>query len=398
MSQNFYNKQNRYNKSFRSHSNHTDFDNQNQYENINKNNNNNNNNNNNINHKKHNYHNKSNKSSHHNQYDYNDLSSDTNNIDKIKREIIIGEETRPDIKTEMLDYLYQNIDIFQLRYCIIKTKDHAQQLKQQTYFVTPHFHGYNYLLVIKRFSDNLVRAYLVYRMDLKFNRQDVNNINTKIYTLSFTDTNSIDINQYNDTVLDGKLVFKKDQKIFLINDILYLSGNKCLTYKLEEKIDIVDKELDNLNDILENNFELRSIRIYKYNEISDLVYNKIRNSDFKINGLVFLPNRSGKILIYINDNEFESIKSSPNLEVNTDVTNIKLQPDCDLKNRELLLQKTQLVDVYEVFTLDKSIRFGICAVPNIDLSFKLRNHFKSNDQLITQCGFDMKFAKWKPLL
>jgi hypothetical protein len=235
-------------------------------------------------------------------------------------------------------------------------------------------------------------------MDLKFNRQDVNNTNTKIYTLELTDENSINIQNYDNTIFDGKLVFKKEQKIFLINDMLYLKGTKYLTHKLDEKLNIIDAELDNFNDVLDNNFELRSIRVYKYNEISDLVYNKIRNSDFKINGLVFLPNRSGKILIYINDSEFESIKTSPNLEVNTNLTNIKLQSECGLKNKTLLLQKTQIVDVYEVFTLDKLIRFGICAVPNLDLSVKLRTYFQSNDQLITECEFDTKFSKWKPLL
>ena len=43
--------------------------------------------------------------------------------------------------------------------------------------------------------------------------------------------------------------------------------------------------------------------------MSDLVYNKIRNSDFKINGITFLPIRSNRVYIYINDTEFENIKN-----------------------------------------------------------------------------------------
>ena len=70
----------------------------------------------------------------------------------------------------------------------------------------------------------------------------------------------------------------------------------------------------------------------------------------------------------------------------------------DCTKRELLLQKTQMVDVYEVFNLDKTIRFGICAIPNMELSFKLRIHFDSKDQLITNCEFDDKFSKWKPIM
>ena len=56
-----------------------------------------------------------------------------------------------------------------------------------------------------------------------------------------------------------------------------------------------------------------------------------------------------------------------------------------------------MVDVYEVFNMDKTIRFGICAIPNMELSLKLQDHFKTNDQLITECEFDNKFSKWKPI-
>ena len=38
-----------------------------------------------------------------------------------------------------------------------------------------------------------------------------------------------------------------------------------------------------------SNFNVKLIKLYKYNDMNDLIYNKIRNSDFKINGLIFLP-------------------------------------------------------------------------------------------------------------
>jgi hypothetical protein len=149
-----------------------------------------------------------------------------------------------------------------------------------------------------------------------------------------------------------------------------------------------------------SNFNVKLIKLYKYNEMNDLVYNKIRNSDFKINGLIFLPIRSGRVYIYINDTEFDTIKNSPNLEVITDVTNIKLSQNMDvqIQEKELLLQKTQIVDVYEVFTIDKTCRFGISSIPNIEISHKLRKHFNNNDQLIIKCIFDNNFLKWKPII
>ena len=57
-----------------------------------------------------------------------------------------------------------------------------------------------------------------------------------------------------------------------------------------------------------------------------------------------------------------------------------------------------IVDVYEVFTLDKSARLGISCIPNLKMSNYLEDYFKINNQLIIECEFDNKFSKWKPLL
>lgn len=320
----------------------------------------------------------------------------SSNWDKLKREISIGEEVDYKLKSELIDYLYANVDIYQVRFCMLRTTEHANQLKQQIYNITPHFHGYNYFLIFKKLSNNIVDAYLVYRMGLKFKRTELDVHNIKIYKLPTNYEHKDIINQFDNTILDGKLIFKKDDKIFLVSDVLYYKNTKYLTHKITDKIMLLDTELGQINNILKYNFETRIIKLYKYADMSDLIYNKIRNSDYKINGLVFLPNRTGKNYVYVNDNEFELIKKSPNLEVFTDVTNIKLPNNIDLHDRKLLLQKTQIVDVYEVYTLDKTIRFGICAIPNMELSHKLRSHFNTNNQLIVDCEFDNKFSKWKP--
>lgn len=114
--------------------------------------------------------------------------------------------------------------------------------------------------------------------------------------------------------------------------------------------------------------------------------------------MIFIPIRSGRIFIYINDSEFDTIKNSPNLEVNSEITNIKLPTNIDIKPKKMLLQKTQIIDVYEVFELNKEYRFGIACIPTIELSHTLRKHFLLNDQMIIDCVYDNKFSKWKPIL
>ena len=70
----------------------------------------------------------------------------------------------------------------------------------------------------------------------------------------------------------------------------------------------------------------------------------------------------------------------------------------NLKTQTVLLQKTQIVDVYEVFTLDKKCRFGIAFVPTIKISHYLRQNFLSNDQLIIDCVFNGQNSKWAPII
>ena len=316
------------------------------------------------------------------------------NTNHQNKNILFGDEITYQLKKELLDYLYKNIDIYQLRYSILKTQEHAQQLKQQSLHITTHFHGYNYYLVFKKLLNNKVEAYLIYRIDLKFTRQDTNPNYIKIYKLNINEN----IDDMDNTIIDGKYIQKKDEKIFLISDIYYYKNEKLLTTKIIDKFDTYKNEIIVLNRFLKNYFDIKFIKLYTNDELYDLVYNKIKNSDYKINGLIFFPQRSGRIFIYINDTEFEQIKSSPNLESQINIPNIKFPSNVNLDKQQLLIQKTLIIDVYEVFTLDKTFRFGICAIPTIELSHKLRNHFEQNEELIIDCIYNNKFSKWMPLI
>lgn len=323
-----------------------------------------------------------------------DYSSDN---EKSKRDSFIGDEIDEYKKTELLDYLYSNVDLYQIKYTILKTIENAQILKTQPFHITPHFHGYNYYLIIKKLNSDYIGMYAIYKMDLKFNRYDVIDSNVKVYKICST----YPLNKYNNTIIDGKLVFKKDQKLFLINDVLYYKGEKLLTHKLKDKFIQIDHDIAELNNNVNSQFEIKIIKLYTYSELHDLIYNKIKISDFKINGIIFYPHRTGKHYIYINDQEFETIKKSPNIDTNIipNVINVKLPSNLSdtNTNKTLLLQKTQIVDVYEVFSLEKNYRFGIAAVPDIATSHKLRKYFELNNQMIIECVYDNKFSKWKPI-
>ena len=124
-----------------------------------------------------------------------------------KRDNFIGEEVDYVIKKEIINHIYLNIDIYHIRCCLLKSIEYVDQLKQQTYYITPHFQGYNYLLVFKKINND-VNAFIVYRMDLKFEQKDVDINTIKIYKLNIKRS----INEYDNTIFDGKLIYKKNEK------------------------------------------------------------------------------------------------------------------------------------------------------------------------------------------
>jgi len=305
-------------------------------------------------------------------------------------------------KKELIEYIYKNIDIYQIRFCMIKNISHAHVLKQYKHHVSPHYNGYNYLLIIKKILDGSTNVYLVYRMDLKFNKAELNYNNISIFKLNINPLYNHILEQYDSTIIDGKVVTDVTKEIFIINDIYYLKGSKLLINKIEEKFRRIELDLINLNNLLNLNFEIKIIELYNYNDMNNLVYDYIHKTKFAMNGLIFIPNRTGKILLYVNEPEFNDIKKNYyTYEKKNNIKQINIvdvDVDVDQHQQNLLLLKTKIIDVYEVYTIDKSNRYGIASVPSMEMSHKLRKHFNNNDKLIIKCIYDTHFLKWKPLI
>lgn len=326
-------------------------------------------------------------------------------LKKTKRDIQFGIDIDIDKKYLILNYICAHIDIKNIKYGLLKKSSDVQVLKENLFHVGLNFHGYNYYLIIKSFdSDKNIECYIISKLDIINNKKEIilaleKNINfinnIKVFKLKLNDNiNYNELIKYNDTIIDGKLIYKKNDTIFLINDILYYKSNKLFTMKLLDKFQLIDNDINIINSFINNNFIIKLIKLYTYQEIENIIYNKIQDSDFKINGLIFLPFRTGKYYLYINDNEFEIIKKTQP----TNINNIVLSSQDNLDNQKLVLIKTNIIDVYDVYTLDKSNRFGIASIPNIELSHKLRKFFEKNNELIIECKYDHKFSKWTPLL
>ena len=269
------------------------------------------------------------------------------------------------------------------------------ELKNCNYYVTPNYVGNNYIMIIKKYLNKL-NAYIILKNDIKYKKIDIYNNNIKIFKLKINSEYINLFNEYDYSIFEGKEIKLKNNNTFLIYDIYYYKGKKFFINKMEDKSIIINNDLSSLNNILNSNFKILFIELFKYDDIKYLVYNHIYNNEYEMNGLLFLPERSGKKLLYINDNEFLNIKNNKD---NLDLDKKSNYNSLDYDEKVFIILATNIIDVYNVYSIDdETNKIGIASVPNIELSHKLRKYFSKNDKLITKCIFDTKFNKWKPLL
>lgn len=313
---------------------------------------------------------------------------------KYKNEINLGFLMNHNNNYIVLNYLYKYIDINLLKYQIFKNTDQIKILKQNNFYIIPHYQGYNYIML---FSDILSNfdVYLISKFDLKNNINEIDFNNIKIYKLGLNPYLSSNLYYLNNTIIDGKIIYNNYNYTFFVIDIFYHNNQKVLNIKIDEKIKNFENEINNLNYYLNNILSFRIIKLYDYTELLDLLYDKIVNSEYRINGLTFIPYRTSKYYLYINDNEFENLKKKE--IINKKYISIKYNFDNNEKKKNLILIKTSIIDVYDVFNLEKKFRLGIASVPSLELSKKLRNYFSTKDELEVECIYDNKFKKWLPI-
>lgn len=292
----------------------------------------------------------------------------------------------------ILNIINSNINLNLIKYQILSSQEQLLSIKEREnyFYLIPHYQGYNFLLVLTKY-ENYNKIYLVLKKDLKINYTE--NINVNIFEIRLKN-NKLGINIFNNfSIFEGKLNYKKDEWFFMIYDAYYILGKNLLSEKIDNKIDSINNIVNNLKDNIEI-ILLRIAKFYKLSEIQDLVYNKIRHTDFKINGLIFWPTISGKQYIYICDSEFDKLKMSNEPNISLHNTNISIENQNIDEIQDLVIQKTCQVDVYDVLNLNKTLRYGIAFIPNIKVSHKLREIFSIEDQKIFKCKFNTKFNKW----
>lgn len=277
------------------------------------------------------------------------------------------------------------------RYQMMSEKTHIQDVVNTKHMVSYHMHGFNFIMFLTTI-DGAPYNCLISKRELKCYLNQVKMHEVKVYMFRMR---FLKDHFYRDTIFDGKLIKTNDFKSrFMIYDTYYLCGQSVEQIPLMKKKGLVDKALGEMKaNLTETNMQVEMVKLFTYEEVPHMVY-ECDIAQHNINGLVFIPEISGKWYIYVNDSEFENIKNGADAEGAAEE-----KPSTNDSQQEFIMKKTDIPDVYELYwnTANGLAREGIAFIPNIVTSHHCRKLFKDKDMHKMLCIKSLKFNKWIPI-
>jgi len=316
--------------------------------------------------------------------------------------ILLNED---DVKSKVIDYLYNTLNLSKYRYVMLNNIQKLKFLQETEHYVSPNYKGHSYFLIFMTIQ-NRQFCVLLDRKKLSYHKNQVD-LHHLYITKVIVNTNS---NMFSGSIFEGKIVQKDNNYCFLIQDCFCLMNKKLIDMEVNQKMlylnDIVKENLAG-NSVC-NNFSFKLNKLYKYDELEKLVNDIIPNCGINSNGLIFYPKISGIVVLYI-DKKVEKIdiESKQEEKVITrsfdiiynfkDFLNSRTYSyEKEQKKKILLIKKTDIPDVYNLYEKKDNPKIGIAHIPNLKIShYCLKNI--GNDLIQCNCVFSNKFQKWIPI-
>ena len=327
-----------------------------------------------------------------------------------------NEITNVRTKNLILDTIYRELNLSNFRYQLLDNYKSLDVLKKEHFYITSHIMGVNCIIIFIE-SDGKKYQAIINKKDLKYqkNQIDVNRIKLYNFWVEHNNCNKF----FPLSIFDGKFILNENNLTYLIHDCYIFNGEKILTKNLCDKIALITNFLPTINKSIDTTkFDIKICAYYDINLIGEVIFKKIKNSKLKINGIIFMPERSGKTYIYINDAEFTQLRSNTNndlvikkydhltipiIPINMSITNNN-EPTMI---KEFIIKKTNLTDVFELYHYENNDkiylnitpenRIGIAHIPDIKTSQHCKKLSMTNDIFVHKCIFNNKFKKWIPI-
>lgn len=351
------------------------------------------------------------------------------------------------IKQQLIEYIYETITLRNFDYEILKVKSNLELLVQNKFFASVNFHGSSCLLVFVKIN-NCYYSYLIDRNTLSYNYKKTVLENVKITNVNIKLTSDI----YDGTIFDG--IYSFVGKTFIITDTYFFKGEDFTGIEMEKKISVITNYLsESCNKNSDDDLVLAINEIYPLNKTEHIIKSVIPklSSNIKVKGLTFFPEKSGKKLLFMFENEkyknndvsittktenlidrdkslIDSSKQDDKyvegMQIDSDDM-LLFEPKFD-KNKSIYIPKkntkdkkyvfqmvkTKDVDVYVLNIVDsvkkdgknklKKIKVCLAYIPNTEKSqwcndlFSSQNNL-SNNGILVNCKYHTNKNKWEPI-
>lgn len=201
------------------------------------------------------------------------------------------------IKQQLINYIYDMIDISKFKYKILEVYDDLSYLDMTKYYISGNYVGANCLMVFTKNKDKYY-SFIVDRKTLSYEQSRINIDHVMITPVDI----GLDENIYNGTIIDGILSQTNETKVFIITDLYLFRGENMMRDKIKTKMINVKTYLNEFinADPNTNNITMTVNHLYEMNEIHHLV-NKVipQTKQLMVRGIAFYPEISGTKLIYL---------------------------------------------------------------------------------------------------
>lgn len=330
------------------------------------------------------------------------------------------------LKNKIIDFIFSSYDLSKYRYNMLTSLQKLDFLKENEHYVTPNFHGYNYLLVFVTI-DNIKYCVAIEKKGLSYHRNHIDisrinmykllvNANSVIFNGTIFDSKLINIvrNNSNDKDTNDNYQRSRPKYYMLIKDCYYLMGNQYLDLEMKNKMSHIDNMIKiHFNQKSCKNFTFKINKLSLYSDLKNLIEKIIPNCGIKCQGLIFYPKFSGINIVYV-DKQQEKIditvrgKNHSEIEsksydlISNMVEYLKERNYSYEKNgktRKLWLKNTDIPDVYDIFEKTNSdSKLGIAHIPNLRISHMCNKHICNSNFKSFECIFNSNFKKWIPLM
>jgi hypothetical protein len=302
------------------------------------------------------------------------------------------------IKINIINYLYSTLNLSNYRYNILNNISKLIFLQQNEHYVSPNYKGFNYFLIFTNINNNKI-CVIIDRKKLSYHKNQLDIKKLQLYTLKIECNDDL----YKGTIIDGKLINKNSENIFIVQDYFYLAGENFINLDLVNKLNNINNYINNIK----SNLLIKINKLFYYNELNDLI-NNLQSLSYENNGLIFYPKKSGITILFIETkNEKININNSSNELIEEKTYNIindyvnflksrEYSYELNGKNKNLLLSKTNIPDVFNLYEIDTNEKIGIACIPNLKIS-QMCEELINDIPVKFNCIYCNKFKKWIPL-